>query len=228
MLDNQTGKSLITTHVLPKFFLTLMISFLGMLLGMMFIPPGVAIAIGFIPLFALIAILIKSFFSRDKLKKDKKMLSSYGLVLPMWVVHLFTFLMGIGVYPLIGMYVNSMGLTMVLVAFGITAALFGGLFLYTYFTKKDFTFLGGMLFFALLALILLSIVNIFIGSEILHLTFAFVGILIFSGYMLYDISRMKKDSFTIKDVPGAVFDLYLNFINIFLDVLRIMNFFSGK
>jgi FtsH-binding integral membrane protein len=46
--------------------------------------------------------------------------------------------------------------------------------------------------------------------------------------MLYDISRMKQAAFTEDDVPAAVFDLYLNFINIFLDILRILSFFTSK
>lgn len=221
-----TGKSLITTKVLPKFFITLLISFIGVYIGGHFIPASVAMGIGFIPLFVLILLLFKGIFSGGKNKKGKNLISSYGFRFPMWVVHLFTFMMGIGISPIINMYVDQMGSMMVSAAFLITSLLFGGLFLYTYFTKRDFTFLGGLLFFALLAMILLLIANIFIGAEILYLGLAFVGILIFSGYMLYDISRMKHDSFTEKDVPAAVFDLYLNFINIFLNILRIMSYFT--
>lgn len=221
-----TGKSLITSHVLPRFFVTLLISFLGTLVSNLFIPAGIAAAIGFVPLFVLIILLLKALFGK-KSEKGRK-LTSYGMKLPMWLVHGFSLLLGIGIAPIIGYYVDSMGVTLVILSFAITAALFGGLFLYTYFTKKDFSFLGGMLFFALLAIILLGITNIFIGSSILELGLAFVGVLIFSGYMLYDISRMKKDYFTKEDVPSAVFDLYLNFINIFLDILRIVNYFKGN
>ncbi|GGI13980.1 MULTISPECIES: Bax inhibitor-1/YccA family protein [Gottfriedia] len=220
----QVGKSLITTHVLPRFFFALLISFIGTGLGGFFIPPGIAMAIGFIPLIVLIALLLKSIFGSGK--KRRKGLSAYGMVLPMWLVYLFTLLMGISIYPVIDYYVDSMGAMMVIVAFGITSALFGGLFLYTYFTKKDFTFLGGILFFSLLALILVSIVGMFIGSDLFYLVLAWVGVVIFSGYILYDVSRMKKDTFTEKDVPAAVFDLYLNFINLFLDILRILNAFK--
>lgn len=221
----QSGKSLITTHVLPRFFGALLLSFLGTVLGGMFIPVTVAFALGIVPLIVLILLLIKSISAS---RKRKKGVSTYGLKLPMWLVYVFTILFGISIYPLIDLYVDTMGMALVVAAFGITSALFGGLFIYTYFTKKDFSFMGGLLFFSLLALILLGIVNIFIGSSFVDLALAFIGVLVFSGYMLYDISRMKQADFTEDDVPAAVFDLYLNFINIFLDILRIMNFFTSR
>lgn len=221
----QSGKSLITTHVMPRFFGALLLSFLGTLLGGMFIPETVAFALGIVPFLVLILLLIKSVSSGGKRKKG---LSTYGLSLPMWLVYVFTILFGISIYPLIDLYVDTMGMALVIAAFGVTSALFGGLFVYTYFTKKDFSFMGGLLFFSLLALILFGIVNIFIGSSFVDLALSFIGVLVFSGYMLYDISRMKKANFTEGDVPAAVFDLYLNFINIFLDILRMMNFFTSR
>jgi len=221
----QSGKSLITTHVLPRFFGALLLSFLGTLVGGMFIPETVAFALGVVPLLVLILLLIKSISAS---RKRKKGLSMYGLRLPMWLVYVFTILFGISIYPLIDLYVDTMGMALVVAAFGVTSALFGGLFVYTYFTKKDFSFMGGLLFFSLLGLILFGIVNIFIGSSFIDLALAFIGVLVFSGYMLYDISRMKQADFTEADVPAAVFDLYLNFINIFLDILRIMNFFTSR
>lgn len=221
----QSGKSLITSHVLPRFFSTLLLSFIGTLVGGMFIPETVALALGLVPILVLLLLLIKSFSAG---RKRKKGLSTYGLRLPMWLVYVFTLLVGISIYPAIDLYVDAMGMALVVAAFGIASALFGGLFIYTYFTKKDFSFLGGMLFFALLTLILLSIANIFIGSSFMDLGLAFAGILIFSGYMLYDISRMKESGFKEADVPAAVFDLYLNFINIFLDILRVLNFFTSR
>ncbi|WP_050183787.1 Bax inhibitor-1/YccA family protein [Domibacillus robiginosus] len=221
----QSGKSLVTTHVLPRFFSALLLSFLGTLFGGMFIPETAALALGVVPLMILLLLLIKSISAGSKRKKG---LSTYGLRLPMWLVYVFTLLFGISIYPLIDFYVDTMGMALVVAAFGITSALFGGLFIYTYMSRKDFSFLGGLLFFTLLASILLGIANLFIGSDLVDLGLSFVGILVFSGYMLYDISRMKQADFSESDVPAAVFDLYLNFINIFLDILRVMNFFTSK
>lgn len=221
----RVGKNLIVSDVLPKFFLALVISFLGTLVSAMFIPAGVATMIGIIPLIVLVGLLVKMIFTKSKHKSGR--LTSYGMGLPLWLVYLFTVLMGIGLYPALGMYIDSMGMAMVVVAFGVTAALFGSLFIYTYITKRDFTFMGGILFFALIGIILFSIAGFFIQSDLLHLGIAFVTVLVFSGYMLYDISRMKSDTFRKEDVPSAVFDLYLNFINLFLSILRIMNHFKN-
>lgn len=216
-----SGKDLIVTHVLPKFFLALLLSFMGAVVSAMFIPADIARMIGFVPLIILIGLLVKMLFSKNKGK-----LSTYGMHLPMWLVYVFVILMGIGIFPVLAYYIGSMGLQLVGLAFGITVALFGALFLYTYTTKKDFSFLGGMLFFALIGLILFSVIGLFIDSELLYLGLGFAGVLLFSGYMLYDISKMKSEHFTEEDVPSAVFDLYLNFFNLFLSILRIMNYFS--
>ncbi|MFC3886026.1 Bax inhibitor-1 family protein [Bacillus songklensis] len=212
------SRNLLVERVLPHFFLTLLISFIGMLLGMAFIPAGIAIAVSFVVLIVLIAATIKR-------AKDRKV-SNYGVQFSMPFVHTLTFLMGIGIYPAIASYISSMGASLVVLAFGVTTTLFGSLFVYTYFTKRDFTFLGSTLFSALLALILLSIGGLFVQAEFFHLTLAWIGVVIFSGYMLYDVSRMKHATFSEEDVPGAVLDLYLNFINLFLDILRIVNSFK--
>lgn len=220
-MEKVTGKDLITTAVLPRFFITLLVTCVGMVLSALFLPPGVSLALGAIPLVVLIGLLLKALFTKNKGKR--KGVTSYGMMFPMWLVYLFTLLMGIGIYPVIAIYIDEMGMALVVASFGITAVLFGSLFVYTYVTRKDYTFLGGMLFFSLIALILVSLVGIIVQSSILNLVIAFAGILIFSGYILYDISRMKSDDFTREDVPSAVFDLYLNFVNIFLHILRIVN-----
>ncbi|WP_078410809.1 Bax inhibitor-1/YccA family protein [Priestia abyssalis] len=218
-MEMVSSRNLLTQRVLPQFFLTLLISFTGMLLGMAFIPFGIAIAVSFVVLIVLIVVTIKR-------AKDRKV-SNYGIQISMPFVHMLTFLMGIGIYPAISSYISSMGASLVVLAFGVTTALFGTLFVYTYVTKRDFTFLGSTLFSALLALILLSIGGIFVQAEFFHLTLAWIGVVIFSGYMLYDVSRMKHATFSEADVPGAVLDLFLNFINLFLDILRIVNSFKN-
>jgi uncharacterized protein len=217
---------LIMDRVLPHFFGTLLVSFLGMFVGGMFIPEGIAAMLIVVPIGILIVMMFKAFFSDSKNPRGKK-LSSYGMRLPMWLVYFFTAVMGIALYPVIKMYVSTIGAGLVLVAFAITTVTFGGLFVYTLITKRDFSGLGGFLFAALLGIILLYVVNMFMDLELLDVLLAFAGVLVFSGYTLYDISRMKQDYFSQEDVPAAVFDLYLNFINILLDILRIIAFFKS-
>lgn len=129
-------------------------------------------------------------------------------------------------YPAIGHYASEIGADMVFLGLGITVVLFGALSLYAYKTKEDFTNMGTFLFLSLLALILLSIAGFFIDATLFHMVLAFAGIVIFSGYILYDISCMKRADFTEEDVPMAVLDLLLDFINILLDVLRLISIFK--
>ena len=136
--------------------------------------------------------------------------------------------MGISLFPTIMYYLSVMGSFLVLVSLGITTAIFGGLALYSSQTKKDFTFLGGTLFAGIIALILISFVGFFIRSDVYHLAIAWLGILIFSGYVLYDISMIKNRPFTEADVPALALNLFLDFINIFIYVLRIVSRFSRR
>ncbi|MCA1057603.1 Bax inhibitor-1 family protein [Rossellomorea aquimaris] len=106
--------------------------------------------------------------------------------------------------------------------------LFGTLFIYSYRSSKDFTYLGPMLFSALLALIIITIFGLFVGGKSLHLALAYIGVVIFSGYVLYDLSVMKRYLKEEEDVPSAVFNLYIDFINLFLDLLRILNSIFNK
>jgi uncharacterized protein len=216
------GHRLIETQVLPKFFLSLVISFIGTVVGMMFVPPVVATGLGIV---LLIAMVIAA-FSRGLGKRFGR--SEYsGLRVPIGIVYGFTFLFGIVIYPIISYYLNDMGALLVVVCFAAAMLMFGSLAAYAYFSKKDFSFLGGILFISLIGLIVVSIIGIFfVQAEIFHVILSFIGLIIFSGYILYDISRMKKMSFTKEDVPSAVLDLYLDFINIFLDILRIVSFFT--
>ena len=212
-----SNKNLITQSVFPKFAGSLIIALIGMIIGFLFIPASVAVLMPFVVL----VLLIISFFV--KLRKRKNGFSS-NLLLK--TVYFFVFLMGVGIYPSIAFYVSDIGAEYVLLAFGITTIVFSVLAIYAYISKQNFSSLGGFLFIALIALILLNVAGIWIQTDIFHIGLSFAGILIFSGYVLYDISRMKDAAFTEDDVPEAVLDLFLDFLNIFLDVLRLISIFK--
>lgn len=228
---------LITKKVLPKFFVSLLVLFAGMVVGAFFIPPKIAI---FMPIVAIVLLLIALFAKskprkrtnrknqKGKDKKDKFDFSSSRMNVSMTFVYFLAFILGIGMYPAIAYYVVDMGVQMVLVGVGITTVIFGSLATYAFFTKRDFSSWGAFLFVALLALILLSIIGLFfIEVEMFYLVLSFMGILVFSGYILYDISVMKQMDFTEEDVPLAVLNLLLDFINMVLDILRIMSIFKN-
>jgi FtsH-binding integral membrane protein len=113
--------------------------------------------------------------------------------------------------------------------FFISAATFGATSLYGYTTKRDLTSIGSFLIMGLFGLIIASIVNIFLHSSGLAFAISIVGVLIFVGLAAWDTQKIKEsysssfgtDVLTKNAVMGAL-SLYLDFINIFLFLLRIM------
>jgi modulator of FtsH protease len=106
-------------------------------------------------------------------------------------------------------------------AFLLTVLGFTGLTSYALLSKKDFSFLGGFLSMGLWVLIGASLLSIFVGGASFSLAIASVGVLLFGGYILYDTSRILHDP-TNRDPVGAAIGLYLNFMNLFIFLLRIL------
>lgn len=116
-------------------------------------------------------------------------------------------------------------LTSIVYVFGITALIFLIFAAIGYFTKIDLTKLGIYLFMALLGVIICSIINMFIGSETFDLTLTIICLIVFIAYIAYDIQIIKRNLYSIGEednlaIYGAL-QLYLDFINIFLRLLRI-------
>ncbi len=113
--------------------------------------------------------------------------------------------------------------------FFVTAGTFGIMSAYGYFTKKDLTSMGNLLMMALIGLIIASVVNIFLKSEMLYWIATYAGILIFVGLTAYDTQKIKNMNIignegTEEDRKEAVMGaliLYLDFINLFLMLLRL-------
>lgn len=104
----------------------------------------------------------------------------------------------------------------------LTVAVFGGLTVYAMVSKKDFSYLGGMLFIGLIALVVAGLLLMFFHSSMLGTLYAVGGVLIFSGYVLYDTSRIMQHLQADEAVSGAV-SLYLDFFNLFLFILRLLD-----
>lgn len=112
--------------------------------------------------------------------------------------------------------------------FAVTSAMFGGMALFGWMTKRDLGPLGTFLFMALIGLIVGSIVNIFFFNQTIYWILTGAGIVIFAGLTAYDMQRIKELSQSGMDeetasraaVMGAL-SLYLDFINLFLMLLRI-------
>jgi uncharacterized protein len=113
-------------------------------------------------------------------------------------------------------------------AFFITAGTFGAMSLYGYTTKRDLTGLGSFLIMGLFGLILVSLVNLFMQSTAVSFALSVAGVLIFVGLTAYDTQKLKAMYYQIgghaealgkASIMGAL-TLYLDFINIFLHLLR--------
>lgn len=112
--------------------------------------------------------------------------------------------------------------------FVITSALFGVMAFIGFVTKKDLSSLGGICAMGLIGLIIASIVNMFLGSTGLDMIISYIGVIIFVGLTAYDVQKIKNITMladstnaTILGLYGAL-QLYLDFVNLFIKLLRIM------
>lgn len=114
--------------------------------------------------------------------------------------------------------------------FLVTAGMFGALALFGYTTERDLSGIGSIPFMALVGLILATIVNIFWANEILYWVTTYAGVIIFAGLTAYDMQKIKQygeggeggEAGDKAAVQGAL-ALYLDFINLFLFLLRIFS-----
>jgi FtsH-binding integral membrane protein len=113
--------------------------------------------------------------------------------------------------------------------FLITAGTFGAMGIYGYTTKRDLTSVGSLAFMGLIGVILASILNIFVRSTFLYTVVTYVGVLVFVGLTAYDAQKIKRMGAQLAEgseaeKKGAILGalaLYLDFINLFLLLLRI-------
>ncbi len=159
------------------------------------------------------------------------MLASFGimwLVLPkainsgMGIVWTFalTGLLGASLAPMLNAYVAAGMGNLVFQALGGTAFIFLSLSGYALVTRKDFSFLGGMLFVGLMLVLVAMLANIFLQIPIVSMAISAVIILIMSGLILFDTSRIINGGET--NYIRATVSLYLNIFNIFIHLLSLL------
>ncbi|WP_043931327.1 Bax inhibitor-1/YccA family protein [Bacillus sp. EB01] len=191
--------------VMRTFAMSIAFAFLGSIAGM-FVPPALFMPLVFVEL----GMLLFAFLIR------RKKLISYTFL------YTFTFISGITTYPVVAYYAAASGGNTVLLALATTTVVFTGIGVYATKSKRNFSWMGGMLVAALLALIAISIFNIIWPlSSTGMLAFSFIGVLVFSGYVLFDFSRMKHYGVSAEEVPLMALNLYLDFLNLFTSILRI-------
>ena len=167
---------------------------------------GLKWVVMFLPL---VAVLIAG-FAYDRMTKAQLQLFLHG----------FAAIMGVSFATIFVVF--NMG--SIVSAFMAAAVLFGVMSGYGYFTKRDLTSVGQFMFVGLIAIIIASIINIFIGSSVMQMVISAIAVVIFLGLTAYDTQNIRQlvsvENDGKMEVWGAL-SLYLNFINIFLSLLQL-------
>ena len=171
-------------------------------------------ALKWIVIFApLVAVLAVS-FAMDKFSKESLTVFLHG----------FAALMGLSFATIFAVF--NMG--SIVSAFMSAAILFGVMSFYGYFTKKNLDSVGQYMFVGLIAIIIASIVNIFVGSTVFQMVISAIAVIVFLGLTAYDTQRIREmvsvDNDGKAEVMGAL-TLYLDFINLFISLLQL---FGGR
>ena len=118
-------------------------------------------------------------------------------------------------------FIRGMSTDTIYNALILTGAIFSGLTLYTFVSRKDFSYMGASLTIGLFMLIGASFINIFVHSSTLDLSLSIISVILFSGFILFDTSRILQRAHEVPPTLAAL-SLYLDFLNLFLALLRIL------
>ena len=139
----------------------------------------------------------------------------------------FTFVSGVFLTPILSVAGGlKNGGQLVALAGGMTAAIFFAMATIATVTKRDFGFLGKFLFVGLVLLVVASLANLFFQVPAVSLTISAIAVLLFSAYLLYDVSRIVNGGETNYIV--ATLNIFLSLYNLFISLLNILMAFSGQ
>jgi len=139
----------------------------------------------------------------------------------------FTFLAGVFLGPILQVALHLRnGAQLVGIAAGGTGVIFGSLATIATVTKKDFSFMGKFLFIGLILLIVASLANMFFQIPAMSLTISAIAVMIFSAYILFDVSRIVQGGET--NYVMATLALYMDIYNLFINLLSLLMAFSGE
>ena len=192
--------------VLRFFTLLWVVTAIGLFAGV-FVPVSLVMPISI----ATVVLLLIVMFSRAARKASKS------------ISILFAFLTGVTLYSLLQFYIGALGGGLVLVIFGTTAAIFIVAGIIGYNTKRNLGNWGKFLFIVLIGVIIFSIITIFVGfSDIVMVFASAIGVLLFVGYTLYDMNQIARSYISDEEVPLVALNLYLDFINLFTELLKLI------
>lgn len=212
--------SLQQNKVLRNTYLLLALSMVPTVLGALL---GVSLGFTFFagsPLMSFLVFLGVAFAFMWGIERTKN--SSMGVVLLL----AFTFFMGLMLSRILQVALGfSNGSSLIATAAGGTGAIFFTLAGVASVTKKDFSFLGKFLFIGLIVVLLAALANAFLQMPVLSLTISAVAVMLFSAYILYDISRIVNGGET--NYISATLAVYLDIYNVFVSLLNLLMAFSG-
>ena len=180
---------------------------------------GVAMATGVSPIMSMVASIGGIVLLAFVLPRFAEQTAGIGLVFA------GTGLLGFGLGPLLSMYLSlPNGPTVVATAMGGTGVIFLGLSAYVLTTKKDFSFMGGFLMVGIMVLFGAIILNLFVQMPALQITISAAMVLLMSGFILFDTSRIINGGET--NYILATVSLFINIFNLFTSLLHLLGIMS--
>ncbi|TCS33281.1 modulator of FtsH protease [Paucimonas lemoignei] len=216
-----TGQSvLVRNRVLRNTYLLLALSMIPTVLGAWL---GVQFNFSFFagsPMIGFIAFMAIAFGFIYAIEKTKHSATGVAVLLG------FTFFLGLMLSRLIGHVLGySNGASLIMTAFGGTAAIFATMATIATVSKRDFSGLGKWLFVGVLVALVAMVANIFLQLPALQLALSVILIGIFSAYILYDVQQVVNGGET--NYITATLSIYLDLYNIFANLLSILGIFGG-
>lgn len=221
MATQTAGLSLTTHRVLRNTYMMLGLTMIPTVIGAVI---GMSMNFSFMaqsPILGMVVMLAVMFGLFWGISKNRD--SGVGVALLL----VLTFFMGIMLGPILQVALHlKNGTQLVGLAAGGTGVIFLALASYATVSKKDFSFMGNFLFVGLILLIIASLANMFFQVPAASLAISSVAVLLFSGFILFDVSRIVQGGET--NYIMATLALYLDIYNLFVNLLQLLMAFAGE
>ena len=145
----------------------------------------------------------------------------HAAILNMSLLYLFTFISGMTISTIIAAFTAAGKVNAIYEALALTGVLTVGLGTFAWTTQRNLSFLGPILFIGLLVVVVASIFSIFFSTGPLSFIIALVSVGLFSGFIVYDIQRIKFTENTMSAAILLTISIYLDILNLFLSLLRL-------
>lgn len=209
-LEKEMPNNEMLKSVLSFFSVLWVVSGIGVIAGQ-FVPPALMLPLMVVEVILIIAMVF--------IRKARKAGSTFALA--------FALISGVTLYPVLTYYVGSLGGEIVLAVFVSTAIVFAAYGLVGYRMNKNLVGWSSYLFVALIAFLVISIFAFFVPfSSGMALVLSIAGVLLFSLYTIYDFNSIRHQPMSEQDVPFVAIGLYLDFLNLFLNILRLASFLT--